>query len=961
MKIFTRWVNQKLASAKHEPITDLKGFSDGTKLVKLIGALSEETIPGKELKAVTGKIQQVANLNRVLAWLKDDLKVQRVTCSPEDLIEGSEIQVMGLIWGVMQRFLKFGDDEDEQNLGAEESLKMWASNQVASYGIEIKSFTKSFHNGAAYAALMHKGRPKFIDPADMTGSNDENLQKVLDAATRYFDLEQYINPAEIQKLDAKSAFIFLSEFYYGIAKMRKVDLSCRRISKLVTYTKINDALKAEYTSKSTELVGTLDKVNAVLNDRTIDNTMAGAKGKIEQFSQYKKDDKPSIVAGFLGCESVYNQVAMRLNDHHRPAFAPPAGHDVPALREALKALEALEKERQVELVAELNRQIRLAQLNVQHQARFDKISAWSGVKQAYLSTKETIASSGDALYQINVLNAYNDESKVVQEADVAELNKIGAELVSEKYENSADVQQREATVASTFAKLGEDSATKMKVLEDDLARMKVKENIDLVNLKHIAKAKTIAGWQAEKEAYLNVTEEINSVADAQLQLSILDMFDSDQIDMGASVTNLKAVGQEILTAEYKSDLSEWKFATPDEVTGRESETDSKMAHLSSLSATKRGVLDGRLANEIEKERLRLKFATEAGEFSGWTASLAEDLSKAHFGFSLQEVEAFQAKMDAEDAEIKSSIASKTATFTQTNADATAAGVTENKYTSSTLESLAGMAGTLEAALEARGAAYATELERVRYNDGLCKKFADIATPLASLFDNNKEAITSASDQALEAQLAMVDEKLAEKDAHAAKTGEATTVNAEMTERGVEFNPHSHLNANDLDLLRDQYNAFLEKKQAQVKEEIEYKAMRGLTHAQFEEIEAQFKQFDKNGNGTLSKSEFKSALFSLGEEKTSKEVAETMNKYGSEAGIDYNGFKEFMISQLGDTDTKPEILEGWELINKGASVAKVALMQETILRDEDVAYIQETAPKEGDDYNYTAWTEDVFAR
>jgi actinin alpha len=426
------------------------------------------------------------------------------------------------------------------------------------------------------------------------------------------------------------------------------------------------------------------------------------------------------------------------------------------------------------------------------------------------------------------------------------------------------------------------------------------------------------------------------------------------------VASLKAVGDEILSAEYKSALSSWKFDPPTEVTDRQAAVDAKMADLTSLSTAKRAVLDARLANEIEKERLRLLFATQAGEFTTWTSGLAEDLPKTHFGFNLAEVEAFQAKLDAEDAETKNTSASKTAAFTQTLSDAEAAGVKDNKYTTLTLATLADSAATVEAAQAARQAAYATELERVRYNDSLCQKFAGIANPLAAAFDSNKESITSASGD-LEPQIEVTTAKLAEEGDHKAKTAEAAAVHAEMDSRGVEYNPHSHLNASDLEMMVAQYIEFLNKKDAQLKEELEYKRMRGLTAAQFEEIDQQFKEFDKSGDGKLSKSEFKSCLFSLGEEKSSREVAETMEKYGTEAGIPYEGFKEFMISQLGDTDTKPEILEGWELINKGEPVAKVVHMKETILRDEDVEYLQETAPKAGDDYDYTAWTEDVFAR
>lgn len=836
VKIFTRWVNQKLASGKCATIPDTKtGFADGTALVNLIEVLSEAKFPGKPLKSGISRMAAMDQLSRAMDFVKAQGVTNKLPPSNEDLADGAERPIMGMIWSIMQRFLKFGDDDDAEKLSAEDSLLMWVQNQISSYeDINVKSFTKSFHNGKAYAALIHKNRPKFLDPAECTGSNDENLQKVLDAATRYFDFDQYITAAEIQKLDSKSAFIFLSEFYYGIAKMRKVDLSCRRITKLVNYTKINDAHRANYSEKSKAFVDRLAKVNTVLNDRTIDNTMAGAKGKVAEFAKYKQEDKPSIIADFLTCESVFNQLAMRLNDHHRPAFAPPAGQDVPALRECLKVLEQTEKERQISLVDELNRQIRLAALNVQHQDIFDKLSSWGKVKTEYLEKKEDIDSTGDAMYQINVLANYNDESTEMQGHTGKELVELGAELIKEKYENSAEVSKREGDVASM-------------------------------------------------------------------------------------VTSLNAG-----------------------------------------SAAKKIVLDDTLASEIEKERLRVLFASQAAEFARYIASLVADLPKTHFGFNLKEVEAFKATLDANDTSTNATLATKTTVFTTTNQDAEAAGVTHNKYTEHTVAELGERGATLTAAQAARNAAYDAELERVRFDDSLCSKFAGIANPLSALFDANKEIVTNATGD-LEAQILTTGEKIAEEAAHKDKIAEAQAVQAEMDGRGVQFNAHSHLNSADIQLLQEQYQSFLTKKDTQLKEELAYKAMRGLTQEQFDEIDAQFTQFDKDGSKALSKSEFKSCLFSLGEEKNGKEVVATMEKFGTAESIQYAGFKEFMISTLGDSDTQPEIMEGWELINKGAEVCKVLLMKETILRDEDVSYVEETAPKVGDDYDYKAWTEDVFSR
>jgi hypothetical protein len=64
-------------------------------------------------------------------------------------------------------------------------------------------------------------------------------------------------------------------------------LAARRITKLIRFTEENDRLRAEYVVKAKSFTDTVAKVQVILNDRTIDNTMAGAKAKIAQFYEYK--------------------------------------------------------------------------------------------------------------------------------------------------------------------------------------------------------------------------------------------------------------------------------------------------------------------------------------------------------------------------------------------------------------------------------------------------------------------------------------------------------------------------------------------------------------------------------------------------------------------------------------------------------------------------------------------------
>jgi len=162
----------------------------------------------------------------------------------------------------------------------------------------------------------------------------------------------------------------------------------------------------------------------------------------------------------------------------------------------------------------------------------------------------------------------------------------------------------------------------------------------------------------------------------------------------------------------------------------------------------------------------------------------------------------------------------------------------------------------------------------------------------------------------------------------------------------------------------QYQAFLARKAKQIEEEIQHKKLRGVSPEQYAEIEQQFKQFDKNNSNSLDKNEFKACLFSLGYEFDGQTIAKLMVQFGNKEAKDPHilkpGFTEFMISTLGDTDTKDEIVAGFKLINKFQDFADPALCG-NVMTDETVKYIAGAAPAKGKGFDYVALTNDLFSR
>ena len=72
----------------------------------------------------------------------------------------------------------------------------------------------------------------------------------------------------------------------------------------------------------------------------------------------------------------------------------------------------------------------------------------------------------------------------------------------------------------------------------------------------------------------------------------------------------------------------------------------------------------------------------------------------------------------------------------------------------------------------------------------------------------------------------------------------------MEAAGITNIRYTILTAKDVQVQWEQYQAFLKKKEKMLQEEIEHHKLRGITQDQFNEIEANFKQFDHDKSGHI---------------------------------------------------------------------------------------------------------------
>lgn len=142
--------------------------------------------------------------------------------------------------------------------------------------------------------------------------------------------------------------------------------------------------------------------------------------------------------------------------------------------------------------------------------------------------------------------------------------------------------------------------------EDAIAREQVREEVERSVSVHAGLTKQVQEWGAAMREYLSTRESVDSVDAAGLQLSLLDAHEQEKRDLAnGGVATLKALGEQIRTTEYKSDLSQWAYPKPAEVTALETAVDALWVEIEGMAAEKRRILDDHLARELYAQETRL--------------------------------------------------------------------------------------------------------------------------------------------------------------------------------------------------------------------------------------------------------------------------------------------------------------------------------------------------------------------
>jgi len=475
-KIFARYVTQQLRKGGiKDPVKDvINDFKDGVLLIQLVEVMSGKSF-GQKLKPATARIQQIDNLNKALTFVRD--QGIKTKASAEDIADGKEIFVLGLVFAVIIKYMKL-DEEDSGSSDVKEALLLWLKNKTAGYrDVSIDNFTKSFQDGLAFNALIHKMRPKLIPYDSLDKANKiHNLKLALDTAAKFCNVEKYLEPEDIANLDEIGMIVYLYDWYYGVSLLQKQDVAARRIGKLADMTKLHDQMKADYKAGSEALAMWIDEKIKYTSDRTIDNTMSGIRKRLQAFYDYKNNERGPQIVKNLDLAALFDNLALRLKNNKRPPFQtqfPPE-----TLDHKFVALDESEAAYSKHLHTELERQVRLDNLGKRFKKDSDSLAAYIQEKLAYANKAESIDSIESANFYLEEHAIQAKEIELTKSTRLVHLNNVLTELGNEKYEFLGELKNSYNSQTQSFASLEAAATKKQQTLQAELEKQK-KINDDL--------------------------------------------------------------------------------------------------------------------------------------------------------------------------------------------------------------------------------------------------------------------------------------------------------------------------------------------------------------------------------------------------------------------------------------------------------------------------------------------------
>uniref|UniRef100_A0A1I7YZM1 Calponin-homology (CH) domain-containing protein n=1 Tax=Steinernema glaseri TaxID=37863 RepID=A0A1I7YZM1_9BILA len=250
-KTFTKWINYHLETHNSSrQVEDLfEDLRDGVLLCHLIEVLTGEALPVHKGR-VSKRVHHISNLTTALTVLRRR-GLELINNNPTDLADGNPRIVLGLVW---QMILHFQVESNLQLLAewgfeapastsstssaastpigklkssVDRVILRWVSAEVAKkHGIPVSDMDKSWRDGVAFNALVHRSRPELVDMERVRRSTPrENIESAFRLAEEHLNIRPLLDVEDVlcDKPDKRSIITYVTQFIRVTTSLRPIE------------------------------------------------------------------------------------------------------------------------------------------------------------------------------------------------------------------------------------------------------------------------------------------------------------------------------------------------------------------------------------------------------------------------------------------------------------------------------------------------------------------------------------------------------------------------------------------------------------------------------------------------------------------------------------------------------------------------------------------------------------------